>query len=142
MELMVQLLQADLRGKQQSGTPGHSVDYKSIGFHIMEVEQNRRYRVHKNRKKAITSDYVRARGVFYRGTLNKGRYVIVPTTFEPNIETEFFLRMYTEAKVKLRELKEDFPEPSWLCQWCCDSPTAVTVVRVEGVHGLPRRKLT
>jgi calpain-5 len=136
MELLVQLLQTDLRGKQEPTGPNHGVEYKSIGFHVMQVEQNRRYRVHKAKKKAITSDYVRTRGVFYRGTLNKGRYVIVPTTFEPNVETEFYLRMYTEANVTLKELKEDFPEPTWLCKMCCQSPIAVSIVHVEGVHGL------
>ncbi|CAG7838641.1 unnamed protein product [Allacma fusca] len=138
MELVVQLLQTDLRGKYETVSRNHKTEYKSIGFHVMQVEQNRKYRLHKNKKKAFTSDYVRSRSVFYRGSLSKGRYVLVPTTFEPSVETEFFLRVYTGNKIHMMELTKDFPQPGWCCSLCCASPTCVSVVTVDGATGLSK----
>ena len=136
MEILVQILQTDLRGKAESVLKNHKTEYKSTGFHVMIVEQNRKYRLHRLKKKAITSDYVRSRGVFYRGTLNKGRHVLVPTTFDPNIETEFLLRIYTEDKIYLRELKNDFPEPFYCCTPCCSIPTCVSIINVVSAINL------
>lgn len=137
MELIVQIVQTDTRGQVVAPTDSSSSTvYSSIGFHIMKVEENREHRIHKVKKKAVTSDYIKSRSMFFQGPLNKGRHVLVPTTFEPNVETQFMLRMFTEETVKVRELKVDYPEPYWICAPFCSPPSCVTLITVEGATGL------
>lgn len=51
--------------------------------------------MHVIKEKAAGSDYAMSRNVFKRCTLKAGRYVVVPTTFEPGEEGEFLLRIFT-----------------------------------------------
>lgn len=62
---------------------------------MKQVEANRRYRLHTIREKAAGSEYAMSRNVFHRCNLKSGRYIIVPTTFEPGQEGEFLLRIFT-----------------------------------------------
>ncbi len=96
----------------------------------MKVEENRAYRIHTKKKKVVTSDYVNTRSVYFQGTLKKGRHALVPTTFEPNIETEFILRIFSEEYIDVDELTEDHPKPMWLCAPFCSMPTCVTSILV------------
>lgn len=132
VELMIQIIQTDKRGSTSDGR----TQYSSIGFHIMRVEDNREHRLHKLQPKTVTSDYCKTRSMLFQGELDKGRYVIVPTTFEPGVETEFLMRFYSDAGVTVKELTHDFPEPHWCCAPCCSSPTCVTVITVEGAKDL------
>ena len=59
------------------------------------MEENRRFRVHIQGEKVFTSDYVELRSVFGTAKLNKGRYVIVPTTKDAGKNGQFMLRLYT-----------------------------------------------
>lgn len=63
-----------------------------------QVELNRKYRLHDllTQENVGTSTYINARTVFMRITLTQGRYVIIPTTFQPQILGEFMLRVYTD----------------------------------------------
>lgn len=96
----------------------------------MKVEENRAYRVQRKKKKVVTSDYVNTRSVYFQGTLKKGRHVLVPTTFEPNIETQFILRIFAEDNIYVKELTENYPKPMWLCAPFCSVPSCVTVITV------------
>ena len=62
------------------------------------MEENRRYRVHIPGHKMAVSEYVRLRSIFRRVELTKGRYVIIPSTKEPEQVGRFLLRMYTGSK--------------------------------------------
>ncbi len=37
-----------------------------IGFHIMKVENNRRFRLHRIQEKAFTSDYILTKHIFLK----------------------------------------------------------------------------
>jgi len=137
-ELTVKLIQTDMRGKWTRQTAG--TRYKSIGFHVMQVEDNRKYRAHHVGKKAITSDYIQGRSVYFKGTLDKGKYILLPTTFEPKVETEYFLRIYTDTPIVVKPLVKDYPAPSKYCTLCCSQPMCVTSIKVEGATGLAKRK--
>ena len=74
----------------------------NIGFHIMKVEENRRYRVHLRGPKMAASDYIKARSVFLRTTLPKGRFVVIPSTENPEEKGGFLLRLFTSSKANVR----------------------------------------
>jgi len=84
VDIKVLLLQTDMRGKWTKQSAG--TRYRSIGFHIMQVEDNRKYRAHHLGKKAVTSDYIQGRSVYFQGTLDKGKYILLPTTFDPKVK--------------------------------------------------------
>lgn len=63
---------------------------------------NRAYRLHTSMEKAGSSIFINAREVFTKLELDPGRYVVVPSTFDPNNDGEFMLRIYTEKNAKAR----------------------------------------
>lgn len=119
------------------------------------MEANRKYRVHTILAVECHSDYIKTRSVILRHqSINKGRYVLVPTTFEPGKTGDFLLRFFATSYVNLRyiinkkttityrihrffkyrELYLDAPKPS---VWCCVTyPSRVTTVTVRKVTGL------
>lgn len=62
-----------------------------------QVEENRQYRMHSLQHKAASSIYINSRNVFLRTDQPEGRYVIIPTTFEPGHTGEFLLRVFTDV---------------------------------------------
>lgn len=69
-----------------------------VFFHS-QVELNRKYRLHDilTQQCVATSTYINARAVFMRVTLSQGRYVIIPTTFEPLTLGDYMLRVFTDV---------------------------------------------
>ena len=63
---------------------------------------NRIYRIHQNYDKAGDSSFINSREVFVRLDLDPGRYVIVPSTFEPGVVGNFLLRVYTDQTNSFR----------------------------------------
>lgn len=66
---------------------------------MRQVEVNRLFRVHVLKPKACSSEYVRSRGVFLECSLKRGRYVLLPTTFEPGLPGRFLLRLFSERSL-------------------------------------------
>ncbi|OWK57174.1 Calpain-5 [Lonchura striata] len=98
-KVLVSLQQEDRRRYKKEGKG----DNITIGFEILKVEDNRRYRLHKLtvQERVATSPYSNTRSVFLRRSLQQGRYVLVPTTFIPGVPTKFILRLYTDVPSKL-----------------------------------------
>lgn len=55
-------------------------------------------------EKVATSSYIDLRTIFLKVLLKQGRYVLIPTTFSPGVETEFLLRLFTDVPSGLRYL--------------------------------------
>ncbi len=79
----------------------------------MRVEDNRKYRLHDLKQKVASTTYTNSRSIFLRQRLPNGRYVVIPSTFDPDLEGRFLLRVYTDENNSLRELTKDAPVP------CC-----------------------
>uniref|UniRef100_A0A3B3TZ69 Calpain 6 n=2 Tax=Poecilia latipinna TaxID=48699 RepID=A0A3B3TZ69_9TELE len=127
-EVLISLQQKDRRIYRKEGQG----DNLSIGFTIVKVEVNRKYRLHNLETLKIMHGftYINARTVFKRIELPQGRYVVIPTTYEPFIEGEFMLRLYTDVDSGCRELLKDKPQPK--C-WTplCGYPQVVTHIYVD-----------
>ncbi|KAK2490593.1 hypothetical protein MC885_014913, partial [Smutsia gigantea] len=122
------------RPKQSTRREGKGENL-AIGFDIYKVEENRQYRMHSLQHRAASSIYINSRSVFLRTDQAEGRYVIIPTTFEPGHTGEFLLRVFTDVPSNCRELCLDGPPRScWTS--LCGYPQQVTQVHVLGAAGL------
>ncbi|XP_007557717.1 calpain-5-like [Poecilia formosa] len=107
-KVLISLQQKDRRIYRKEGQ-GENL---SIGFTILKVEVNRKYRLHKyvTQQEMNEFNHTNSRTVFNRIELPQGRYVVIPTTFKPFIEGEFMLRLYTDVDSGCRELLKDKPQ--------------------------------
>lgn len=71
--------------------------------------------------------YINSREVFKRFEIPKGRYVIIPTTFEPGEETNFLLRLYTDAQTYCHRMKRSTPQKIVFHSLGCKTYPAVFV---------------
>uniref|UniRef100_A0A8C4X095 Calpain 5 n=1 Tax=Eptatretus burgeri TaxID=7764 RepID=A0A8C4X095_EPTBU len=130
--IMINLQQKDKRHEKKHGG-GEAL---SIGFEVFSVEQNREYRMHSNQDKVEGSEYINSCSVFRRMELKKGRYVILPTTFDPNLEGDFLIRVFADVKSHCRELIKDQPDQTcWT--GLCGYPSYVTSIHLIKTLGLP-----
>ncbi|XP_023648274.1 calpain-5a [Paramormyrops kingsleyae] len=132
-EVLVCLQQQDHRGQRKEGK-GENL---AIGFDIQRVELNRTYRMHQTQQKAASSVYINSRSVFLRKELKEGRYVIIPTTFDPMQQGDFLLRVFSDVPSHCKELTIDEP-PQTCWSGMCGYPKLVTqvhVVKAEGLQG-------
>ncbi|XP_062589119.1 calpain-5-like [Saccostrea cucullata] len=127
--VMVSLEQHDIKpGRQELG-----IQLNNIGFHIMKVEENRKFRVHIVGEKVFTSEYAKSRSVFGIMILQKGRYVIVPTTTSSDELGPFMLRLYTGSSSGAKELTMECPSNG--CP-CAANYVLVSTVTIESCSDL------
>ncbi|XP_069798819.1 calpain-6 isoform X2 [Dendropsophus ebraccatus] len=138
-EVLVSLQQEDQRIHKKFGKGDSFI----IGFEILKVEQNRRYRIHKmqGQERAASPPYMNLRSIFLRKVLKKGRYVIIPTTFHSGVTCEFNLRLFTDEPSNFRELVKDKPSVScWNIFF--GYPKRVSQVLVASIEGVDPRTET
>ena len=74
--------------------------YKII-LHL-KAEINRKYRLVHTRPVMHTSPFVNSRSIFSRVKLVKGRYCIIPSSFEPGHQGRYLLRVYSSSDIDFR----------------------------------------
>lgn len=106
--VIVSLMQKYRRMKRSVG-----LDFLTIGFEIYQVREKdldqkplKMNFFRNNRNVARTNEFINLRGVFGRFELSPGHYLIVPSTFEPNMEGEFLIRVFSESKNVFEENDE------------------------------------
>uniref|UniRef100_A0AAX7U2U1 Calpain-1 catalytic subunit n=1 Tax=Astatotilapia calliptera TaxID=8154 RepID=A0AAX7U2U1_ASTCA len=104
---VVALMQKDRRKKRQEGQ-----DMETIGFALYEFKG--RSGVHLKRdfflshaSSARSETFINLREVSSRLKLPKGEYIIVPSTFEPNKDGDFVLRVFSEKPAGSEELDDE-----------------------------------
>lgn len=108
---VVALMQKDRRKKRREGQ-----DMETIGFALYEIPDEFRGSsgVHLKRdfflshaSSARSETFINLREVSSRLKLPKGEYIIVPSTFEPNKESDFVLRVFSEKPADSEELDDE-----------------------------------
>ncbi|EDO34860.1 predicted protein [Nematostella vectensis] len=134
-DAMVSLMQEDRRKDKSKG-----VGNLTIGFYIMKVEENRKYRVHSMFPKAGDSIFINAREVMNRFFLAAGRYLVVPSTYEPHTPGHFMMRIFTRKRSNAMFLDQDHSVGSkiWCCLPRCRAPQCVVSVYVTSAAGLQK----
>ncbi|KAM9317872.1 calpain-5-like [Pholidichthys leucotaenia] len=130
-EALICLQQKDRRATLRDGRGQNH----AIGFEIHKVELNRKYRMHVPQQKVGGSIYINSRSVFLRVNLTQGRYVIIPTTFNADLEGDFLLRLFTDVPSHCRELTLDEP-PKTCWSGLCGYPSLVSQVHILQADGL------
>uniref|UniRef100_A0A3Q2Z7C6 Calpain 5 n=1 Tax=Hippocampus comes TaxID=109280 RepID=A0A3Q2Z7C6_HIPCM len=130
-EVLVCLQQKDRRASLRAGR-GENL---AIGLEVHKVELNRNYRMHAPQQKVAGTPYSNTRSAFLRVDLKEGRYVILPTTYDPDRDGEFLLRVFTDVPSYCRELCLDQP-PRTCWTGLCGFPSLVTQVHVTQGNAL------
>uniref|UniRef100_A0AAR2LEJ0 Calpain-3 n=1 Tax=Pygocentrus nattereri TaxID=42514 RepID=A0AAR2LEJ0_PYGNA len=104
--VVVALMQKGRRRERCTGATMHT-----IGFAIYEMQGNKQHLPKDfflyTASKARCKSYINLREVTERFCLSPGEYVIVPSTFDPNKESDFILRVFSEktSRLNLEEFK-------------------------------------
>ena len=121
--LLISLMQKGARTKK-----GKDIEdsYQSIGFYLYLIKKSTKLPLdtdffHNFSHKKCKGRCVHAtrREVFKRLTLEPGTYVIIPCTFMPNKEAEFFLRIFAENKPSLKSGDGDDDDQGCGCCSVC-----------------------
>lgn len=97
---------------------------QTIGFVVLRVENNRSFRIRGPDHEIVSrATYMNAREVSGRVALSPGRYVIIPSTLDPDQENEFYLRLFFNHKPRLckpltndiviRPVDHEFSKQAW-----------------------------
>lgn len=140
---LVALMQKDRRKERKIGR-----DMETIGFALYEVPQECRNQpvIHlkrdfflTNSSRARSEQFINLREVSTRMKLPRGEYILVPSTFEPNKECDFVVRVFSENKhdaVEMDdEIKADLPEEQMLSEDELDESFKATFRQLSGPDG-------
>eukprot|EP00051_Salpingoeca_urceolata_P009627 m.116853 g.116853 ORF g.116853 m.116853 type:complete len:617 (+) comp16389_c1_seq4:427-2277(+) len=134
-DLMVSLTQTDVRAMRYKG-----VRNRTIGFQLFKVAENREHRLSLMQPATASSEYINNREVFGRFKLETGRYVLIPSTFEPKQETGFMLRVFTDFPTNMKRLRTTVPKMSiWNKCGFTTYPRAVILITLVSATGLKKQ---
>ena len=119
--LFISLMQKGARTKKGKGIED---DYQYIGFYVYSIKESTklpldtdffRYNSSKGSSRLIS-----LREQVKRFTLEPGTYVVIPCTFEPDKEAEFYLKIFAEnkASVKAGDDSDDGNDEKMDCSIC------------------------
>ncbi|CAH2325222.1 calpain-1 catalytic subunit [Pelobates cultripes] len=111
---LLALMQKNRRKEKRFGK-----DMETIGFAVYQVvsvppQYEGKPAVHLNRdfflsnsSRARSEQFINLREVSTRHKLPPGEYIVVPSTFEPNVESDFVLRFFSENKHGAVEMDDE-----------------------------------
>uniref|UniRef100_A0A665TP38 Calpain catalytic domain-containing protein n=1 Tax=Echeneis naucrates TaxID=173247 RepID=A0A665TP38_ECHNA len=108
--VVIALMQKNRRKLRMEG-----LDLETIGFALYEAPNDEDhqgkdfFRYHASKARSRT--YINLREVAERFTLPPGKYLLVPTTFQPHHEADFLIRICSEKKAQALNVDADLPDP-------------------------------
>ncbi|XP_017295028.1 calpain-9 [Kryptolebias marmoratus] len=112
--VVIAVMQKNRRKLRKEG-----MDMETIGFAVYEAPDEEDqvgkdfFRYHPSKARSRT--YINLREVSERFTLPPGKYLLVPTTFQPHHEADFLIRIFSEKKAGALEMgatvDADLPDP-------------------------------
>ncbi|XP_028266447.1 calpain-9 [Parambassis ranga] len=112
--VVIALMQKNRRKLRKEG-----MDLETIGFAVYDAPDEEEqvgkdfFRYHASKARSRT--YINMREVSERFTLPPGKYLLVPTTFQPHHEADFLIRIFSEGKAGALEMGSnvdaDLPDP-------------------------------
>uniref|UniRef100_A0A671YNQ9 Calpain-2 catalytic subunit n=1 Tax=Sparus aurata TaxID=8175 RepID=A0A671YNQ9_SPAAU len=104
--VIVGLMQKNRRRMRKLGQ-----DMETIGFAIYEYSGKRQVHLKRNfflrnSSKARSETFINLREVCTHFCLPPGEYLIIPSTFEPNKNGDFYLRVFTEKQADFQEIDD------------------------------------
>ena len=79
----------------------------SIGFAIFKVAGGNKVKIDDLNATFLTAtEHSNSRQIYKKFELDVGTYVIIPSTFDPNVAGEFLLKIFTENEAHVTELKD------------------------------------
>ncbi|XP_022098028.1 calpain-5-like [Acanthaster planci] len=121
--------------------PDHKAENKenkTIGFNLMKVEDNRKYRLHTPGQKVLNSTFINSRSVFEKCTLKRGRYVVLATTFDAGEEGPLMMRIFSDEGAKCWELVKEAPSRTMMSN-IRGYPQVVSKITVLSATGLQKQ---
>ncbi|XP_064639274.1 calpain-5-like [Lineus longissimus] len=135
-DVVISLEQEDARVNKHLGKTA-----ATIGLVVYKADLNRKYRMHDKLKYVGKTAFSNNRGCYTKIQLTRGRYLIIPTTFDPGQELKFMLRIYVSKNPNAIELIYDEPQLPQQPSLCCISPprtksilAQIEVVKAEGLE--------
>ncbi|XP_062406279.1 calpain-3-like [Sardina pilchardus] len=95
--MVIALMQKERRKEHLMGPVVHAIGFFVYELHGSNTPLSKAF-FQSTSSVAKSKSYVNLREVTERVQLKPGEYVIVPSTFDPNLECEFILRLFTEKK--------------------------------------------
>uniref|UniRef100_A0A8C6TNA2 Calpain 9 n=1 Tax=Neogobius melanostomus TaxID=47308 RepID=A0A8C6TNA2_9GOBI len=112
--VVIALMQKNRRRLRKEG-----LDLETIGFAVYDAPDDMDqvgkdfFRYHPSKARSRT--YINTREISERFTLPPGKYLLVPTTFQPHHEADFLVRIFSEKKADALEMGStidaDLPDP-------------------------------
>ena len=107
----------------------------SIGFVLFKVEDNRDVKIHRIGEITAISEYTNRREASIHARVTKGRYIILPSTYEKKTTFPCYLRIWTEkSPCQCKLLKRGAPKKGFLK----NRHTGVLTVEIVKAKGLKK----
>uniref|UniRef100_A0A4W3GCG6 Calpain-2 catalytic subunit n=1 Tax=Callorhinchus milii TaxID=7868 RepID=A0A4W3GCG6_CALMI len=104
--VLVALIQKNRRNLRKMGEDMHTVGFAIYEYKgVTNVHLEKSYFI-THGSKARSETFINLREVSARFCLPPGEYLVVPSTFEPNQNGDFALRVYTEKRADTQEMRE------------------------------------
>ena len=105
--VVIALMQKHRRSRKIIGTNFLTIGFAIYRIHDLELQQKPvKNEFFKTNASIARSTFLNMRGVSGRYKFYPGHYLIVPSTYEPNKDGEFLIRVYSENKHAFEEHDE------------------------------------
>ncbi|CAD5113955.1 DgyrCDS3115 [Dimorphilus gyrociliatus] len=120
-------------------TSGKDMNERAIGLHIMRVADNQKYRINDKGETVFKTTFNKLRSAYVKETFKRGCYILIPCTEAAGFAGEFYLRLYSSAKLNAKSMNDIVPTKAT----CCSKPyNFITRLRIKQVENMDLPDMT